>query len=248
MTESRIRAVCFDVGGTLLKPYPSVGHVMSRVLARHDLDVTPEVLNDSMVAFGEYYARIYEKDESLWSEDDRQRQMWMDGYSLVLQRSGVTDNLEQLVSDIYYEFDKAECWQLFDGVADTFRWLSESGYRIALISNWGAGLSTLMDGLGLGTYIDAVIASAEVGTHKPKPAMFYMALERLGAAPEEAIHVGDHMTADVHASRSVGITPVLVVHGGVAPWDPTAGSTDGDVLSITAIPEVRDLLERGVLA
>lgn len=245
MNEGRIRAVCFDVGGTLVQPYPSVGDVMARVLQRHDLDVPADVLNASMVAFGEYYARVYDDDESLWSEDDRQRQMWMDGYSLVLNRSGVTDNIEQLVSDIYYEFDKPECWRLFDGVRETFAWLHEQGYRIALISNWGVGLGQIMDGLGLGEYIDTVIASAEVGSHKPKPSMFYMALERLGVAPEEAIHVGDHMTADVQAAQAVDITPVLIVHGGVAPWDPTAGVPADDVISVSSIPEVRDLLERG---
>lgn len=244
---STIRAVFFDVGGTLAKPYPSVGAVMSRVLARHNLDVTAERLNEAMEAFSGYYAKVYDDDESLWSEDDRQRQMWMDGYSLVLQRAGVTENLEELVTAIYYEFDNPECWRFFDDVVDTFAWLKERGYLVALISNWGKGLGELMEGMGLGGYIDTIVASADVGTHKPKPAMFYLALERLGVAPEEAIHIGDHATADVRGAAAVGITPILVQHGGIPPWDPTVGVADDGVQTITSIPQVIDLLKSGQL-
>lgn len=244
---SKIRAVFFDVGGTLAKPYPSVGTVMSRVLERHDLDVPAATLDDAMEAFSGYYAKVYDDDESLWSEDDRQRQMWMDGYSLVLERAGVTENLEELVTAIYYEFDNPECWRFFDGVVETFAWLKERGYGIALISNWGKGLEELMNGMGLGEYIDTVVASADVGTHKPKPAMFYIALERLGVAPEESIHIGDHATADVRGAAAVGITPILVQHGGIPPWDPTVGVADDGVHTITAIPQVIELLESGQL-
>lgn len=242
-----IRAVFFDVGGTLATPYPSVGHVMSRVLARHDIEVPAERLNDAMGAFSGYYAKVYDNDESLWSEDDRQRQMWMDGYSLVLEHAGVTENVEQLVTDIYYEFDNPLCWRFFDGVVETFAWLKAEGYLIALISNWGKGLGELMNGMGLGAYIDTVVASADVGSHKPKPTMFYIALERLGLAPEEVIHVGDHATADVRGAAGVGITPVLVQHGGIPPWDPTVGTADSEVHTITAIPEVVTLLTNGSL-
>ncbi len=33
--RKRIRAVTFDVGGTLIEPWPSVGHVYAEVAARH---------------------------------------------------------------------------------------------------------------------------------------------------------------------------------------------------------------------
>src|ERR1700704_702865 len=41
-----IQAVTFDVGGTLIKPWPSVGHVYAEVAARHGLEAaSPEQLN-----------------------------------------------------------------------------------------------------------------------------------------------------------------------------------------------------------
>jgi HAD superfamily hydrolase (TIGR01509 family) len=38
---------------------------------------------------------------------------------------------------------------------------------------------------------DACIVSAEVGAEKPNPVIFEAALEELGVAPEETVHVGD---------------------------------------------------------
>ena len=240
---SGVNTVLFDVGGTLLRPYPNVSVVIARVLGRHGIDVDPADIDRNMFAFGEHYARVYGNDESLWSEDDRQREMWMAGYGLLLERVGITENVEQLVTDIYYEFDRPECWRAFDGVEETFAWLKDNGFRVGLVSNWGVGLEELMDGIGLGQYVDTVVASAVVGSHKPKPSMFYMALERLGAVPEETVHVGDHMVADVQGAAAVGIIPIHVSHGANAPWDPTVGQAEQDTVSITAIPQVRELLE-----
>jgi hypothetical protein len=39
---SGIRAVTFDVGGTLIEPWPSVGRVYAEVAARHGVEVAAE--------------------------------------------------------------------------------------------------------------------------------------------------------------------------------------------------------------
>jgi FMN phosphatase YigB (HAD superfamily) len=41
-----IRAVCFDVGGTLITPWPSVGHLYAEVAAQHGVpDASLELFN-----------------------------------------------------------------------------------------------------------------------------------------------------------------------------------------------------------
>src|SRR5690348_5177116 len=43
---AKIQAVSFDVGGTLIEPWPSVGHVYAEVAARNGLKIfSPEQLN-----------------------------------------------------------------------------------------------------------------------------------------------------------------------------------------------------------
>src|SRR5258706_13794716 len=46
-----IRAVTFDAGGTLIEPWPSVGHVYAGVAARHGLkNLSTETLNHQFSA------------------------------------------------------------------------------------------------------------------------------------------------------------------------------------------------------
>src|SRR5256714_8207062 len=47
----QIQAVTFDVGGTLIHPWPSVGHVYAEVVAQHGLkNLSPEKLNENFAA------------------------------------------------------------------------------------------------------------------------------------------------------------------------------------------------------
>jgi putative hydrolase of the HAD superfamily len=92
--------------------------------------------------------------------------------------------------------------------------LREAGIRTGVISNWDRRLASLIEGLGLGEMFDVVVSSADVGLRKPDPRVFMLACERLGVAPEEAVHVGDHHYADVLGARAVGMTPVLIQRAG----------------------------------
>ena len=56
-----------------------------------------------------------------------------------------------------------------------------------------------------------VVTSEDVTSYKPSPEIFNAALETLGLAPEEVLHVGDSLTADVAGANALGI-PVAWVN------------------------------------
>lgn len=60
-------------------------------------------------------------------------------------------------------------------------------------------------GEGAGVPVETILDSEVVGFNKPDPRFFQLALDRLGARPEQAIHVGDTVRADVHGAESAGI-------------------------------------------
>jgi FMN phosphatase YigB (HAD superfamily) len=78
------------------------------------------------------------------------------------------------------------------------------------VSNWVWQLPELLHSLELVRHFDFIAASARVGFEKPHPEIFRYALEQAGVRPEEAIHVGDHIDADVQGAQGVGIFPVLI--------------------------------------
>lgn len=79
--------------------------------------------------------------------------------------------------------------------------------RLAVCSNFShtdTARAVLADA-GLLTHFDAVVISMDVGIRKPRPEIFRAALESLGTAPEETLHVGDNLEADVAGAAALGM-------------------------------------------
>ena len=65
--------------------------------------------------------------------------------------------------------------------------------------------------LPLDELFDDVVDSSRVGMRKPNPAIYHLALERLGVDAAEVVFIDD-APGNVHGARSVGIDSVLIGH------------------------------------
>lgn len=213
-----IAAVFFDVGNTLVRPYPSVTHVVKEVLAEAGYERSSEAIEALMPLVDAYYEDRYREDDTFWTDEERTSQVWVGMYSLLCRRLHIEADAEQLAMRVYEEFGDAGRWAAYDDVAPALSRLKAAGLKVGLISNWDRRLETIMGGLGLDEHIDTVVSSAQVGLHKPDPRIFELAAERLGVVPSAAAHVGDHVYADVVGAHAVGMTPVLIDrHDGAHP-------------------------------
>lgn len=91
-----------------------------------------------------------------------------------------------------------------DGAVDACRALAAAGLKLAVVSNWDVGLHDHLRAIGLDSLADTVVTSAEVGAPKPSPAIFELALQRLGTTADRAVHVGDD-AADAEGARAAGV-------------------------------------------
>jgi putative hydrolase of the HAD superfamily len=73
---------------------------------------------------------------------------------------------------------------------------------------------------GLEAHVDVLVASEEVGIAKPDPAIFEIAVERLGCGVEDVVMVGDSWEADVLGARAAGIAPLWFNPAGRPAPDP----------------------------
>jgi putative hydrolase of the HAD superfamily len=87
------------------------------------------------------------------------------------------------------------------GAVEACEKLRRRGLPVAVVSNWDVGLHEHLHRLGLDL---VVVTSADVGAAKPDPAIFLHALQRLGAEPSRAVHVGDS-PADEEGARAAGM-------------------------------------------
>ena len=105
-------------------------------------------------------------------------------------------------------------FEVFDEVPEVLARLRAGGLRLVVASNWDASLDIVLDRVGLLDAVDAVVSSAAAGFAKPDPRLLQSALLLAGAAPHEALHVGDGFREDVGAALGAGVRPVLLARDG----------------------------------
>lgn len=111
-------------------------------------------------------------------------------------------------------------FSLFPDALPALDALDAAGVPVAIVSNWDCGLPEVLASLGVAGRFAAVVVSAVVGARKPEPAIFRHALERLGVAPEDALHCGDLPAADCEGARRAGVRAVLLDRSGSHPQTP----------------------------
>ncbi|HEY5658115.1 MAG TPA: HAD family hydrolase [Myxococcota bacterium] len=82
--------------------------------------------------------------------------------------------------------------------------------RLGLCSNFSHSETALdvLEASGLRPHLEVVVISDAFGLRKPRPEIFEEVLARLCVAPEEAVHVGDNLRADVGGAAALGIRTV----------------------------------------
>jgi HAD superfamily hydrolase (TIGR01549 family) len=117
----------------------------------------------------------------------------------------------QCTRALWAEHRRFNLWRKVpDGLVAAVAEVRAHGVPVVVVSNSEGKLEELFDNLGLGKTFDFVIDSFHVGVEKPDPAIFRIALDRFGMAPEAVLHVGDTYTADIVGGRAAGLQVALI--------------------------------------
>lgn len=207
---SRFKAVFFDAGGTLFKPYPSVGEIYAEVAARYGCQVSEELVE---LEFREEWMRRdrIPVDPTVMPQE---RKWWYDLVKDVFLKFGGVKDFDAFFHELYDIFAQPEYWQIFPEVEAVVQRLKNESLILGIVSNWDSRLVPLCEKLGLGKMFDFILASGIVGSSKPDAGIFNEALLRSKVQPYEVIHVGDSLKDDVEGSRRLGIMSVLLDRSG----------------------------------
>jgi epoxide hydrolase-like predicted phosphatase len=100
--------------------------------------------------------------------------------------------------------------RVHDEVVDRVRRLRTEGYRTGVVTNNIREASGWRQLLPVDELFDVVVDSCEVGVRKPNPAIFGIALERLGGLAPAAVAFLDDAPGNVAGARTAGLHAVLV--------------------------------------
>ncbi len=200
---ANVRAVTFDVGGTLIAPHPSVGHVYAEVAARHGVtNVSPEVLNRNFSA--------------AWRSRRNFNHTFEDWAALVdATFSGLTSApaSRTFFPALYQRFAEADAWRIYDDVLPALDALASKGIPLGIVSNWDDRLRPVLQQLRLESYFETIVVSCEVAFTKPSPVIFGLVAQKLGLPPESILHVGDSSKEDFEGASAAGLHALLLDRG-----------------------------------
>lgn len=204
-----INAVLFDFSGTLFRLEHDLTGGLDLVDdsgAELDVDGREELMRRMTTAAGRLGGL---RDEYLhaWENRDLDPELHRKAYLEVLRLSGVTD--AHTANALYERTIDPLSWVPYPDTEAALKGLASAGVTTGVLSNIAFDFRPAFTSRGLDGYVEEFVLSYEVGAMKPDPAIFNLALQRLGLPAEQTLMVGDSVDAD-GAARDLGCAFALV--------------------------------------
>jgi putative hydrolase of the HAD superfamily len=211
----RYPVVLLDVGETLIGPSMRFGKIYARVFGELGIDLPADVFETAVYAALDRISREIPPGRDRYAYyPGGEEEYWLRfctlAVELATERPIERGLVEQALKKFWSIFSSAEAWTVFPDVLPALQSLKRAGVRLGVVSNWDSRLPRVLELLELEDYFDAVGVSHLEGVEKPAPQLFHRVLERLGARPEEALHIGDLPEMDLAGAEAAGIDCLLV--------------------------------------
>ncbi len=205
-----IRAVLFDAGETLLSPHPSFPELLAETLRSEGFGhVTPDLVREQVTVVAHLFEEAT-REGRLWSTSaEASWTFWTELYRGLLEAMDVPFT-DELAGRLYRTFTDVGNYRLFDDALPVLEKLRGAGLELGLISNFEEWLEELLEHLDVSRFFEVRVISGAEGLEKPDPAIFRLALGRMGVAAVEAAYVGDNVVYDVEPAEALGMTGVLL--------------------------------------
>ena len=233
MSTTSVQAVTFDAAGTLFTVAEPVGATYARIAALHGIDVRAIDIDRRFRAAFAAAPPLAFPGASPARLADHERAWW---YALVRATFGAAAShprFDACFTHLFAHYAHGDAWRVFPDARPVLETLRGRACGLAVVSNFDARVSGILEALGLAPFFDRIVYSSRSGAAKPAAAIFREALALLGVTPDAALHVGDNMVEDVEGARGAGLRAVLL--------DRSADERS-DVTTIASLTELSPLL------
>lgn len=201
--SAKPKAIFFDAGGTLFRPFPSVGEIYAKAASLYGTTHDPERLEVE-------FQKAWKKRGGLSSlgvetSEGKELDWWYSLVREVFEPQGGVPSFDEFFKALHRSFEEKELWEIYPEVPGVLRELREKGFVLGIVSNWDLRLPKLLKNLGLDTQFDFLMSSSMCGATKPAEKIFREALKCARARPDEAVHVGDTYEEDYVGATQLGI-------------------------------------------
>lgn len=233
MPSNGIKAIFFDLDGTLRHNVPGGGEIFSGHVRSLGIEFSEADYLRGMRWEFLYWANSSDLLKDLKKHEGQNEKFWVNYSYRRLIALGIprrkSKALAPKVSAYMQEFYVSKSI-VPDDAQKALHELKQHGYIMAVISNRDKPFGEILESHGIADLFDFSLAGGEVDAYKPEPEIFHHALKRVNLLPEQAVYVGDNFYADVVGSRRAGLQPVL--------YDPSGYFPEADCTVIKSFDEL----------
>jgi putative hydrolase of the HAD superfamily len=229
----RVRAVLFDLGGTLVDEKDFDGWVA--IARRCYLDLDPDTLRH---AFLEMEQAVDALAPSLTGEA-----RLVDFWQRTLTRAAEKEVSEAATRKFLAAVREAERpVQLYSDARRCLDLLRGERRALGVVSNSTseASVRRILDRVGILDYFSGVVSSGTEGVEKPDPEIFRRAVKRMNVRPDEAMFVGNLAQTDAKAAEAAGLHGVWLNREGFG-----YGEDPPEIISLLEVPLMVRRFESG---
>ena len=238
ITTNGIKAIFFDLDGTLRHSIPSGADVFTDYVMTLGLHVNEEARLRAMRWEHLYWASSVDLRDDLLAHSGETEKFWIEYSRRRLIALGASPQwaleIAPRTSMHMGEFYKPES-VIPEDVRRTLPRLKQAGYILGVISNRDKPFRDLLNDHGIGEFFDFSLAAGEVNVFKPDPGVFEHGLQRVKLSANETVYVGDNYYADVVGARRAGLQPVL--------YDPLGIFPEPDCPTIRSFDELNSIIK-----
>ena len=243
-----IRAVLFDVGGTLHEVHHD--QEMADRFSQRLLDILSAHGVALPIGAAALTPLLHENAEAYkhWSEESRVElpspRIWSEFYLKDFQIG--EELLAPIAEELSWMYDATRVKNVpRPHMRQTIETLHEMGMVQGIISNMisTSFVPRLAEDYGIAQYMSCLVISASAGIRKPDPAIFELAAAQCGVPCREMAYVGDTLSRDVLGCRKAGVALSIQIRNPASAHRDTAFAGTGlapDVLidDLSEIPGI----------
>lgn len=198
-----MKAVIFDLDGTLVDTMPTIASLVVKGLKRHGIKASSESFGRHL--FGRFFGSPLPQGKKM--------------IPTLMFRIAQIAGLGRFKA-FYFSFDVSmqlrkayDSVELFPDVIELLTALQSRGISLAIVSMGSRkGILNILDNTGIREYFKVIISRDEVKRQKPDPEGYLLVQRALKITPEEIAVVGD-MPIDILAAKKAGMPSIAVTTG-----------------------------------
>lgn len=201
----KVKALAFDFGGTLDSPFMHWMKIYLKLYGEElHLPLTGENFRDSYVYAEQMMERLQlvKTSHSLLETQSFKTRLQFDD----LIRRGILPDTQENREEL-----PERAARLVTDFSSRYVILSKEvleplskRYTLLLVSNYYGNLKKIVTDLGIVSYFSSITDSTLEGIRKPDAALWKLAIDRAGFAPDEVVVIGDSVKNDILPALSLG--------------------------------------------